>query len=142
MPGNRHMLAEREIIVLPLLLSHVVDDQRHALPIAPVGDDADMPVVFEDDDIALLPVIAVDVRAQVHTVGGEKDVKHAGTTEIDIRVRLGNHTRVSLRTGGDVGVDHGFEIVPGVGEGTPDDISAGATVGRRIPALGNSRYRT
>ena len=43
--------------------------------------------------------------------------------------------RVSLRTGGDVGVNHGFEIVPGVGEGTPDDISAGATVGRRIPAL-------
>ena len=86
MPGDRHMRAEREIIVLPLFLSHVVNDQRHTLLVAPVRDDADVPGVFEDDDVALFPVIAMDIRAERHAVGAEKDVKHACAAEIDIRV--------------------------------------------------------
>ena len=80
------MRAEREIIVLPLFLSHVVNDQRHTLLVAPVRDDADVPGVFEDDDVALFPVIAMDIRAERHAVGAEKDVKHACAAEIDIRV--------------------------------------------------------
>ena len=41
MAGHRHMLAEREVIVLALALAHVVDDERQAIAVAQIRDHAD-----------------------------------------------------------------------------------------------------
>ena len=49
-----------EVVLLPLGLAAVVDDIGPAVTIAPVGEDADVGIAPENDDIPRLPL--VDLR--------------------------------------------------------------------------------
>ena len=100
----------------------VVDEKGDAAAIAPVGADADVIHVAENDDVARLPLRGIVETARQHLcVAAEIGVEVCHAAEVDVWVGRGD-VRIGGGRGENIAVDEILEIVPGGLERLPDDV--------------------
>lgn len=122
---NNLITLEQILLIAGLEGVGMMNEKRHAVTIALVGDDTD--VVFEDYDVATLP------SGNIGKVGGEAvGVATKPNFEVlhptKINIFIDNFDVVALGAGANVGVDQRHQIIAGAKQTEGDHIGANAVI--------------